>query len=35
VAFTDETIEEALKALQLIQPFTYKKNGNEIEILNK
>ena len=31
----NETIEEALKALQYIEPFTYKINGNEIEILNK
>ena len=31
----NETIEEALKALQYIEPFTYKINGNIIEILRK
>lgn len=35
VTFRDEGIEDALKALQLIEPFTYKINGNEIEILKK
>jgi len=35
VAFRDESIEEALKALQMIEPFTYKISGNEIEILKK
>lgn len=34
-SFEEENIEEALKALQLIAPFTYKIDGNEIEILNK
>jgi ferric-dicitrate binding protein FerR (iron transport regulator) len=33
VTFRDETIEEALAALRLIESFTYKINGNEIEIL--
>jgi transmembrane sensor len=31
----NETIKEALNALQLIEPFDYKINGNEIEILKK
>ena len=31
----NETVEEALKALQYIEPFTFKRNGNEIEILKK
>lgn len=31
-AFEDETIDEALKNLQLITPFSYKKQNNEIEI---
>lgn len=31
----NETIEDALKALQYIEPFIYKRNGNEIEILEK
>jgi transmembrane sensor len=31
----NETIEEALKALQYIEPFIFKRNGNEIEILKK
>jgi transmembrane sensor len=31
-AFEDESLEEALKALQLITTFTYKINNNEIEI---
>ena len=31
-AFEDESLEEALKALQLITTFTYKQNNNEIEI---
>lgn len=35
VAFRDETVEEALKALQLIVPFEYRINGDEIEILKK
>ncbi len=33
--FENESIEQALKALQLIVPFNYKINGNEIEISNK
>jgi transmembrane sensor len=32
---SDETLEEALKALQYIEPFQYKINGNEIEISKK
>jgi len=35
VEFTNETVEEALEALKLIEPFKYKINGNEIEILKK
>ncbi len=31
-AFEDESLEEALKALQLITTFTYKINNNEVEI---
>jgi transmembrane sensor len=31
----NETVEEALKALQIIEPFNYKRNGNEIEISKK
>jgi len=31
----NETIEEALKALQFIEPFNYKRNGDEIEISKK
>jgi transmembrane sensor len=31
----NETIEEALKALQYIEPFNYKIKGNEIEIWKK
>ena len=34
-SFENETIEEALKALQFIEPFRYKINGNEIEIFKK
>ena len=30
--FEDESVEEAMKALQLIATFTYKINNNEIEI---
>jgi ferric-dicitrate binding protein FerR (iron transport regulator) len=33
--FENESIDQALKALQLIVPFTYKINGNEIEIFKK
>lgn len=33
--FENETVEQALQALQLIVPFNYKINGNEIEILKK
>jgi transmembrane sensor len=33
--FENESIEQALKALQFIVPFTYKINGSEIEILKK
>ena len=33
VTFREETIEEALKALQLIEPFTYRMKDHEIEIL--
>ena|SRR5215203_3495383 len=32
---SSETIEEALKALQYIEPFNYRINGNEIEIWRK
>jgi ferric-dicitrate binding protein FerR (iron transport regulator) len=35
VTFKDESIEEALRALQVIEPFAYQINGNEIEILKK
>lgn len=31
----NETIEEALKALQYIEPFNYKRDGDEIEISKK
>jgi len=34
-SFENETIEEALKALQFIEPFKYRINGNEIEIFKK
>jgi ferric-dicitrate binding protein FerR (iron transport regulator) len=34
-AFASETVEEAFKALQLTTPFTYKINGNEIELYAK
>jgi len=33
--FADETVEEAFKALQLTTAFTYKINGNEIELYAK
>jgi len=33
--FENETIQQALKALQLITPFTYKMNKNEIIISSK
>ena len=33
--FTTETIEEALKDLQLTADFTYKINGKEIELYAK
>lgn len=33
-SFENETVEEALRALQLITKFKFKKNGNEIEISN-
>ena len=32
---SNETIEEALKALQYVEPFNYRINGNEIEIWRK
>ncbi|MCH5690915.1 DUF4974 domain-containing protein [Niabella sp. W65] len=32
--FTNESIDEILKALQLSYPFSYKKEGNTI-IINK
>jgi len=32
---SNETIEEALKALQYIEPFNYRINGNEIDIWRK
>lgn len=35
VEFKNETIEEALKALQVIEPFNYTIQGNEIEIQSK
>lgn len=35
VEFKDETIEEALKALQVIESFDYTIKGNEIEIQSK
>ena len=35
VTFINETIEEALQALQLATPFTYSIKGSEIEILKK
>lgn len=31
--FKNESIEEALRALQYIEPFQYRKEGNQIEIL--
>jgi transmembrane sensor len=34
-AFANETIQEALNALQLTTKFTYKINGNEIELYGK
>ena len=34
-AFENESVEEALQALQFIVSFTYKINGNEIEISKK
>ena len=34
-AFANETIQEALNALQLTAKFTYKINGNEIELYGK
>ena len=34
-AFAGETVEEAFKALQLTTAFTYKINGNEIELYAK
>jgi len=33
--FENESVEQALQALQLIVPFNYKINGSEIEILKK
>jgi ferric-dicitrate binding protein FerR (iron transport regulator) len=33
--FENETIQQALKALQLITPFAYKINKNEIIISSK
>ena len=33
--FENETVQQALKALQLITPFTYKMNNNEILIASK
>jgi transmembrane sensor len=35
VEFKDENLEEALRALQVIEPFHYTKTGNQIEILKK
>jgi transmembrane sensor len=32
---SNETIEQALKALQYVEPFNYRINGNEIEIWRK
>ncbi|HEY0068274.1 MAG TPA: FecR domain-containing protein [Flavisolibacter sp.] len=34
-SFANETVEEALQALQYIAPFRYKISGNEIEILKQ
>ena len=34
-SFTHETVQEALNALQLTAKFTYKINGNEIELYEK
>jgi len=33
--FENETIQQALKALQLITPFTYKIDNNEVVISSK
>jgi hypothetical protein len=34
-AFANETVEEALNALQLTTKFSYKISGNEIELYAK